>query len=111
MFRDRGQDGYGAGGEQPVSAQASCPEIVAPRPDFAERYAAWCRRISDRFAEIDLVPDLAQDIGSRRWLRGAGTLLGLSALALAGWPDFAPVEAAPAEKKPAKKATKKAKAE
>ena len=41
-------------------------------------------------------PDLAQDIGSRRWLRGAATLLGLSALALAGWPDFAPLKAAPA---------------
>ncbi|HEY6815728.1 MAG TPA: M23 family metallopeptidase, partial [Croceibacterium sp.] len=66
-----------------------------PGPSFAERYAAWRRRVSERFAEADLVPDLAEDIGSRRWLRGAGTLLGLSALALAGWPDFAPLEAAP----------------
>jgi murein DD-endopeptidase MepM/ murein hydrolase activator NlpD len=41
------------------------------------------------------VPDLAENIGSRRWLRGAGTLLGLSALALTGWPGFAPLEAAP----------------
>ncbi|MEO6386867.1 MAG: M23 family metallopeptidase [Croceibacterium sp.] len=62
---------------------------------FAGRYRAWRERLSSRLSGIDLVPDLGQDIGSRRWLRGAGTLLGLSALALAGWPDFAPLQAAP----------------
>ena len=47
-------------------------------------------------SQIDLAPDLARDIGSRRWLRGTATLLALSALALTAWPDFAPLEAAPA---------------
>ena len=86
-----------AGGGPLLSAQLSRAQIVepAPGPTIAERYAGWRRKVSERFAEADLVPDLAQDIGSRRWLRGAGTLLGLSALALAGWPDFAPLEAAP----------------
>ena len=45
---------------------------------------------------IDLAPDLAHDIGSGRWLRGAVTLLGLSAIAISAWPGFSPVEAAPA---------------
>ncbi len=99
MFKDQAIDGLDAGGGALLSAQLSHAQIVEPAQAFAptigERYAAWRHKISERFAEADLVPDLAQDIGSRRWLRGAGTLLGLSALALAGWPDFAPLEAAP----------------
>lgn len=63
---------------------------------LADRYSSWKRRLSDRIATIDLAPDLARDIGSRRWMRGAATLIGLSALALAGWPDFSAVAAAPA---------------
>src|SRR5690606_1469654 len=55
----------------------------------------WRQQASLRLASLDLVPDLAQDIGSRRWLRGAGTLPGRTGLALAGWPGFAPLEAAP----------------
>jgi murein DD-endopeptidase MepM/ murein hydrolase activator NlpD len=104
LFKDRASDGIGvAGGAAPLSAQLSYAQIADESADalrartriLAQRYSAWRHRISARFAEVDLVPDLAQDIGSRRWLRGAGTLLGLSALALAGWPDFAPVVAAP----------------
>jgi murein DD-endopeptidase MepM/ murein hydrolase activator NlpD len=53
-----------------------------------DRVEDWCER-------VDLAPDLAVEIGSRRWLRGLSTMLGLSAAALAFWPDFAPVEAAP----------------
>jgi hypothetical protein len=88
LFKDRGNDGLDAGGGGLLSAQLSHAQMVEPAParmpSLAERYAGWRHRISERFAEVDLVPDLAQDIGSRRWLRGAGTLLGLSALALAG---------------------------
>jgi murein DD-endopeptidase MepM/ murein hydrolase activator NlpD len=47
-------------------------------------------------AGIELAPDLARDIGSRRWLRGLATLIGLSAVAIAAWPGFSPLEAAPA---------------
>jgi murein DD-endopeptidase MepM/ murein hydrolase activator NlpD len=100
LFKERGHYGFDAGGGTILSAQLAhaqtfAPVPSAPAPSLAERYAAWRQRLSRHLAEIDLVPDLAQDIGSRRWLRGAGTLLGLSALALAGWPDFAPVVAAP----------------
>lgn len=47
-----------------------------------------------RIADLDWAPDLAQDIGSRRWFRGLVTLLGLSAAALALRPGFAPIAAA-----------------
>ena len=49
-----------------------------------------------RLHDADLAPDLAQNIGSPRWFRGAATFLSLSAVALAFWPDFSPLEAAPA---------------
>jgi murein DD-endopeptidase MepM/ murein hydrolase activator NlpD len=45
----------------------------------------------DRLAELDLVPDLGESIGSARWFRGLGTLTTLSVLALALLPDFGPV--------------------
>jgi murein DD-endopeptidase MepM/ murein hydrolase activator NlpD len=45
----------------------------------------------DRLAELDLVPDLGEDIGSLRWFRGLGTLTALSVFALALLPDFGPV--------------------
>jgi len=61
-----------------------------------ERLTEWRETASHRLAGLDLVPDLAEDIGSARWFRGLGTLVGLSAIALAFWPDFAPLEAAPA---------------
>ncbi len=43
----------------------------------------------------NLIADLGSDIGSGGWFRGLGAMVGLSALALFFWPDFAPLEAAP----------------
>ena len=63
---------------------------------LAEKWDAWRWRAEERLAHIDFAPDLAQGIGSRRWFRGLGTFIGLSAVSLAFWPGFAPLEAAPA---------------
>ncbi|WP_435199968.1 M23 family metallopeptidase [Qipengyuania sp. 902] len=52
-------------------------------------------QLSARIASVDFAPDLGSEIGSRRWFRGLGTFVGLSAAALAFWPSFAPLEAAP----------------
>lgn len=72
------------------------PHVIPRARTLAERVDTWREDLSARLARADIAPDLAEAIGSRRWFRGLGTLIGLSALALAFWPDFAPVEAAPA---------------
>jgi murein DD-endopeptidase MepM/ murein hydrolase activator NlpD len=59
--------------------------MVAPMRQTPERN--WRNRLS----ELDLVPDLGEDIGSIRWFRGLGTLTALSVFALALLPDFGPV--------------------
>lgn len=63
---------------------------------LADRFEEWRLGFSARLDAVDFTPDLAERIGSRRWFRGFGTFLGLAALSLAFWPDFSPVEAAPA---------------
>jgi murein DD-endopeptidase MepM/ murein hydrolase activator NlpD len=45
----------------------------------------------EKLANMDLVPDLGEDIGSGRWFRGLATLTLLTVLALALLPDFGPV--------------------
>ncbi|WP_330997337.1 peptidoglycan DD-metalloendopeptidase family protein [Erythrobacter donghaensis] len=61
-----------------------------------QAYEAWRLDASRWFDRLDLAPDLAEDIGSRRWLRGLGTMVGLGVVALACWPDLTPLEARPA---------------
>ena len=70
---------------------AQKPHIQKLRLDLPALRDNW----SERLCRIDLAPDLGADIGSRRWFRGLGTMVGLSAIALALWPGFAPLEAAP----------------
>ena len=45
----------------------------------------------DKLAEMDLVPDLGEDIGSARWFRGLASLTLLSVFALSLLPEFGPV--------------------
>lgn len=63
---------------------------------IGERYDVWRLAASRWFDRLDLAPDLAEEIGSRRWMRGLGTMVGLGAVALALWPDMTPLEARPA---------------
>lgn len=74
-------------------------QVIVDEPSVTDRrnthrLAAWRCRVEDWCASLDLAPDLATDIGSKRWLHGAGTMLGLSVFAISLWPDFAHVEAA-----------------
>lgn len=50
----------------------------------------------ERARTYDWTPDLAEDIGSARWFRGFGTMVGLGVTALAFWPNFGAIAAAPA---------------
>jgi len=68
--------------------------VAVPSPG---RFGAWSARL-DSLAqlEIDWAPDLAEDIGSRRWFRGLATMVGLGLAALSFWPDYAAIAASPA---------------
>lgn len=107
MFTEHGTntDGNCARDAAPVDLSLSSIVDEAPARTVRRRRSAasltksngnWRRALSARLSRADLAPDLGQDIGSRRWLRGLGTLVGLSAIAIAAWPGFSAVEAAPA---------------
>ncbi len=66
------------------------------RGQLEARASALRSHIEHRCHTIELAPDLAQDIGSKRWFRGLGTMLGLSLVAVSFWPDLTAVEAATA---------------
>ncbi|WP_234031927.1 M23 family metallopeptidase [Porphyrobacter sp. SLTP] len=80
----------------PTRTQTAKHQTAVWLREFGARYDTWRLAASGWFARLDLAPDLAEDIGSRRWLRGLGTMVGLGAVALAFWPDFTPLEARPA---------------
>lgn len=87
--------------ESPVAAQpwletAGKAASVPASPGWRERVTRRVRAFEAWCAHVELAPDLACDIGSRKWVRGLATLLGLGTVALAMWPDFSAVEAATA---------------
>lgn len=108
MFKSREQDliGHGPADGAPAWRAAALthsqilpeaePVVLKRAPGLAERWDHWRFEAGERLGQLDLAPDLAQAIGSGRWFRGLGTMLALSAAALAFWPDFSPLEAAPA---------------
>lgn len=80
---------------EPAPAVALCrSQIVSEVSGLRQRVSAWKAALEHRCLGLDLAPDLAEDIGSRRWFRGLGTMLGLGCVALAFWPDFSALEAA-----------------
>lgn len=79
-----------------IATEQEPEKKILPRVrSWRESYDEWRLGIGHRLAEYDLAPDLAENIGSRKWFRGLGTMIGLGALAVAAWPDFAPLEARP----------------
>ena len=107
MFTDRNTSGeyVSEGSHQP--AELTHAQIVsAPASQTSRRritrtasllsgFDAWKARYAARSAQTDWAPDLSRNIGSKRWLRGVASIVGLSAVAIAAWPGFSPVSAAP----------------
>ena len=87
MFKPREPIESGAGGPAATAAALSHAYRL---PDETPRFRARLRDL-----ERHLVHDLAEDIGSARWYRGLGTMVALSLVAAAFWPDFSAVDAAP----------------
>lgn len=79
-----------AGPSKPERAKR---HVIARVRGVGDRYDEWKLATSDWFARRDLAPDLAQDIGSRRWFRGLGTMLAFGAAAFAFWPDLTIMQA------------------
>ena len=80
----------------PTRTQKAKRRLAQRVEALGARYEVWRLDASHWFDRLDLAPDLAEEIGSRRWLRGLGTMVGLGAFALAFWPDLTPLEARPA---------------
>jgi murein DD-endopeptidase MepM/ murein hydrolase activator NlpD len=76
----------------------TAPRILQRTRSLREKFDSWRFEAGEKLDRLDLAPDLAEEIGSRRWLRGLATLIGLSAIALSFWPTLSPLEAAPAQR-------------
>ncbi len=77
----------------PSKPERAKRQVLSRVNRIGDRHEEWKIRVAAWFERLDLAPNLAENIGSRRWFRGLGTLLALGALAFAMWPDFAPLEA------------------
>jgi len=62
--------------------------VADPAPDLK-----WHEGWRDRLANLDLAPDLGDDIGSRTWWRGLATLTVLCAAAISTFPGIQPLQA------------------
>ncbi len=82
-----------AGGAVRVGALP--PSELVPPPTLAERAMRLREVLAKRLSRLDVSYDLAEEIGSARWFRGLGAMLGLGIVASAFWPDTSAV-AAPA---------------
>ena len=80
----------------PTKQQIMKKRALARVRGFGDRYDEWKLSAGAWFDKLDLAPDLAENIGSRRWFRGVGTMVALGAVAIALWPDMTPLEARPA---------------
>lgn len=92
MFKPREElavlgPGLAAAPHQPAAAP-----LAALRAEFLRAKT----RIAVRLATLDLTFDLAEEIGSARWMRGAARLIGLSALAIVLTPEITALRASPA---------------
>ncbi|MEM8726736.1 MAG: M23 family peptidase, partial [Pseudomonadota bacterium] len=69
----------------PTRQQVYKKQALARVRGIGDRYDEWKLSFGTWLDGLDLAPDLAENIGSRRWFRGLGTMLGLGAVALAFW--------------------------
>ncbi|MFT4026757.1 MAG: M23 family metallopeptidase [Novosphingobium sp.] len=96
MFKPHEQAESGAGG--PAATAAVLTRAQALPGSSADAVRARLAGLWGQAHRLErhLVHDLAEDIGSIRWYRGLGTMIGLGIAAISFWPDFSALDAAPA---------------
>ncbi|WP_298335742.1 M23 family metallopeptidase [uncultured Erythrobacter sp.] len=77
----------------PTGSRKVKRQVLARVQGWRARCDEWKLGVSERLSGLDLAPDLAENIGSRRWFRGLGTMVALGAIAFAFWPSLTPLEA------------------
>ena len=77
----------------PTTSQRMKRQALSRVSGWAERYDEWKLEAGEWISGLDMTPNLAENIGSRRWFRGLGTMVVLGAVALAFWPSFTPLAA------------------
>jgi murein DD-endopeptidase MepM/ murein hydrolase activator NlpD len=92
VFKAREFQGFGQA--VPLAAAIAAPVDSPPAP--AAPLTLRQRLAAIDWAEVDWAPDLAEDIGSRRWFRGLATMLGLMITAIAMVPGTGAIAAMPA---------------
>ena len=97
--RELAEDGHGGPHAGAAVLTNPQPFRTGIRPDpanFLTRIRHRRDALLHTLASQDWAIDLADDIGSARWFRGLGTLVGLGTLAVMLWPDESVIHAAPA---------------
>ena len=94
MFKPREFQGFGQA--VPLATAAALVPAAEPARTGVPRASLRARFAAIDLAQIDWAPDLAEQIGSRRWFRGLATMLGLMLGALSLWPDTGAIAAPPA---------------
>jgi murein DD-endopeptidase MepM/ murein hydrolase activator NlpD len=87
MFEDRETRLSAPGWDAAVPLPDAIIRSTRDNPETRAFGESWRARLAD----LDLVPDLGEDIGSVRWFRGLATLTLLSVAALALAPDYGPI--------------------
>lgn len=77
----------------PTGSRKVKRQVLARAHGWGARYDEWKLSVGTWFEQFDLAPDLAENIGSRRWFRGLATMVALGAVALAFWPSLTPLQA------------------
>lgn len=83
----RGEQGFGQAG---LTVALSLDQVIA-RPAVTTPFGERLASLKEHLSEIDWVPDLGVDIGSRQWFRGLVTCLSLCAATIAMSPGFRPL--------------------
>ncbi|MEM9084968.1 MAG: peptidoglycan DD-metalloendopeptidase family protein [Pseudomonadota bacterium] len=84
------------GGVQPSDVDGATRQSLFRVRGLRDQIDEWKLSAAHWLESFELAPDLAQNIGSPRWIRGFLTMIGLGAVAFAFWPDFTRLEARPA---------------